>query len=629
MPLAWHCKFPCATIKPSVAKMSKSESVALLGIRDQWRSTQLNTVKDKGEGMWSRGLVNHPDFTLHGIQHSETIIRTIANLMEALRNTVVFNDTERFLIGASAYLHDIGMLIDLDGFIEERLDEMPSIQGLRPDEQRRVLLIDFSRSYGEEKYIQEFFDKENPVEPREMRDAALIREIHHLFSDFLINKFKDHFNISEGHEYLFVAPISRGHRRSDLSSKEYDTANLNGEPVKTGVLAAFLRIADELDYSSKRIPDIHFEMYGRRLLREPVSLEHWIKHFYVTSPGAVTKCSREDTGGLITPVFEICATVPHKDFKELLRRHIKKSRGVIDSPSLRKRLKEVGVAFPKIDDTRTVVRPHAKRIPGRIGSEIKSQGLWDFLRELKGVQVLSYMSAPTMSVLDNPPEPEQIARVIGYQRNDVELVYDWFTEETCKVSFTYEIEALERIAFFTSIFWNEEPLNPIGKCKIRSLTPGYDVRCKPTVRSGGRKRVYGVRISPPLGEHGKPIQYVISENFRDLFALTGEDLKRKLKLRPAGTPAGMEAIFASIVIPVARLIVRVIFPPHYKIKNGQCKVTMIDSSIRCGEEEKRVKSGRFFKSKLRKKDDRLALQLDVIEPRLLRTYALIWSPMES
>ena len=96
----------------------------------------------------------------------------------------------------------------------------------------------------------------------------------------------------------------------------------------------------------------------------------------------------------------------------------------------------------------------------------------------------------------------------------------------------------------------------------------------------------------------------------------------------AAGPNLLCTVFASIVIPVARLVVRVIFPPHYKIKNGQCKVTMIGSSIRCAEEEKRVKNGRFFKSRLRKKDDRLALELNVIEPKLFRTYALIWSPME-
>lgn len=609
--------------------MSESDPVISLSIRDPRRLTQLNTVKDKAEEMWSRGLINHPDFTLHGIQHSETIIRTIANLMDALRNTVVFNDTERFLVGASAYLHDIGMIIDLDGFIEERIEETPGIQGLRPDEQRRLSLIDFSRSYGEEKYIQEFFDKENPVEPREMRDAALIREIHHLFSDSLIVKFKEHFNISEGHEYLFIAPISRGHRRSDLSREEYQATTLNGELVRTGVLAAFLRIADELDYSSKRIPDIHFEMYERRLLREPMSVEHWIKHFYVTSPGTVTKCIREDPGGLITPVFEICATVPQEDFKELLQRHIEKSRAVIDSPSVRKRLEEVGAALPRIDDSRIVVRTHAKRIPANIGSEIKSKGLWDFLRELKGLQVLSYMRQPAVSLLDNPPDPEQIARAIGYRRNYFEATYDWLTEDTCKVSLIYEIEAKERISFITSMFCHEEPLGSIGKCNVCSLTPGYDAKGKPTIRQAGKERAYGVRVSPPLEEHGKPLKYVITETFKGLFALTKEDLNRKSKLRPPAIPIGTEAVYSGIVIPSVRLVVRVIFPPHYKIENAQCRVTMIDSCVPCAEEEKRIKTGRLFKSKPRKKDGRLALELDIIEPRLLRTYALIWSPMES
>lgn len=609
--------------------MSNGESIGLLGINDQRRLTQLHTIKDKADNMWSRGLVNHPDFTLHGIQHSETIIKTIARLMGALKDDVLFNDTERFVVGASAYLHDIGMLIDLDGFIEERAGGTPDIQGLQLEEQRRRLLINFAQSYGEERYVQEYFDRENPVEPKHMRDSALIRELHHLFSDFLICKFKDHFNISEGHEYLFIAPISRGHRRSDLSREEYDTTDLNGEFIRTGVLAAFLRIADELDYSSKRIPDIHFEMYERRLQREPSSLEHWIKHFYITSPGTVTKCIRQDPGGLITPVFEIRATVPNEEFKELVQRHVEKSRGVIDSPSVRERLKEVRVALPTIDDTQVVVRPHAKRIPGGIGSRIRSQGLSDFLRELKGVQVLSYMSQPTVSVLDNPPDPEQVARAIGYRRNYFEMTYDWFTEETCEVTFVYETEAMQRISFITNMFFSEEPLNPAGKCRVRSLTPESKVTCKPTIRRGGKERVYGVRVIPPLEGHGKPLKYAISESFRNLLALTQEDLRRKSTVRPPGVPAGMEFVYASILVPLARLVLRIIFPPHYQIKGRQWKVTMIGSGIRCPEEEKRLKSGRFFKSRWRKRDDRLGFRLDVMNPSLLKTYMVMWLPRES
>lgn len=36
---------------------------------------------------------------------------------------IKFNKTELFLLEAAAYLHDIGMLIDLDGFIEERAEK--------------------------------------------------------------------------------------------------------------------------------------------------------------------------------------------------------------------------------------------------------------------------------------------------------------------------------------------------------------------------------------------------------------------------------------------------------------------------------------------------------------------------
>lgn len=608
--------------------MFKSKPIDMLGILDPQRVTQLSSIRDKAQSMWARGLVNHPDFTLHGIQHSETIIRIIANLMDALKDNAIFNETERFLVGASAYLHDIGMLIDLEGFLEERLAQTTSVQESE-EEQRRSLLINFAQSYEEEQYVRELFDNENPVEPRHTRDAELIREMHHLFSDFLIQKFKDHFNISEGHEYLFIAPISRGHRRSDLNRQEYDTTNLNGEIVRTGVLAAFLRIADELDYSSKRIPEIHFTMYEHRLRREAISLKHWIKHFYITSTGNVARCIREDPEGLVTPVFEIRGMVPDEDYKELLLRHVEKSRGVIDSPGVRRRLEEVKASLPRIDDSGIVIRPHAKPIPGSIGSELRAKGLSDFLRELKCVQVLLHMSQPTVSVIDNPPDPEQIARAIGYQRDYFGIIYDWFDKEVCKLSFVYEIKASEKISFVTSLFDNEEPLDCIGRCRIQSLTPGHEVTCKPTIRQGGKQRVYGAKISPPLESDGNTFKYVITERFKNLLAFTKEDLERKSKLYPPSVPLGMEAIYAAIVIPSARVVLRVIFPPHYKIENKQFKVTIIDSTIQCPDEISRVKKSRFYKSGLKRRDGRVYLELDVIEPRLLRSYMLMWSPVDN
>ncbi|MCK4734184.1 MAG: hypothetical protein KAT65_17150 [Methanophagales archaeon] len=78
-------------------------------------------IRTECEKFWSRGLINHPDFTLHGIQHSENIIEMLSKLIE--ESKIKFNKTELFLLEAAAYLHDIGMLIDLDDFIEEHAKE--------------------------------------------------------------------------------------------------------------------------------------------------------------------------------------------------------------------------------------------------------------------------------------------------------------------------------------------------------------------------------------------------------------------------------------------------------------------------------------------------------------------------
>ena len=52
---------------------------------------------------------------------------------------------------------------------------------------------------------------------------------------------------------------------------------------------------------------------------------------------------------------------------------------------------------------------------------------------------------------------------------------------------------------------------------------------------------------------------------------------------------GIEAIYAAIVIPSDRVVLRVIFPPNYKIENKQFKVTIIDSTIKDPDEISTVK----------------------------------------
>jgi len=81
----------------------------------------LKHIREQCGKFWSRGLINYPDFTLHGIEHSGNVIGTLGQLIK--ESTQNFNAVGLFLLEAVAYLHDIGMLLDLDSFIEERAKE--------------------------------------------------------------------------------------------------------------------------------------------------------------------------------------------------------------------------------------------------------------------------------------------------------------------------------------------------------------------------------------------------------------------------------------------------------------------------------------------------------------------------
>lgn len=75
-------------------------------------SRKLDDIRSKAETLWQKGLINHPDFTLHGIPHSEFIIETLDGLIAYLDKILEkkgleeksLSDYERFILGSSAYL---------------------------------------------------------------------------------------------------------------------------------------------------------------------------------------------------------------------------------------------------------------------------------------------------------------------------------------------------------------------------------------------------------------------------------------------------------------------------------------------------------------------------------------------
>jgi len=194
-------------------------------------SATLKVIRDKAIETWKNP--KHRFFTDHTPEgHSERVIDILNHLCDDLMKIKAkrLNTQELFILLASAYLHDIGMQYGKDP---------------------KLTLIE-------------------------------IRDRHHLFSEEMIlgsiEDRQDYRDLGVPEEYADeIAKVSKGHRQTDLTAKEYDPKNKGGEQIRLRLLAALLSLADELDLSYKRV-------ILENLKLESVPREdriHWWRCYYV------------------------------------------------------------------------------------------------------------------------------------------------------------------------------------------------------------------------------------------------------------------------------------------------------------------------------------------------------------
>lgn len=162
-----------------------------------------------------------PNFTDHTVLHSLDVIEfcngIIGDQVEQL------NADEIFVLLMAAYLHDVGMGIDLNSF-EAYLHEIPSAAAYRaanPDE-----------------------DIPN-----------IIRMFHNEFSGCFIRRYAPFFEMPSDAHLFAIVQVSRGHRKTDLYDEAEYPAELpvpNGNVLHLPYLSALIRLADELDIAVYR-----------------------------------------------------------------------------------------------------------------------------------------------------------------------------------------------------------------------------------------------------------------------------------------------------------------------------------------------------------------------------------------
>jgi tetratricopeptide (TPR) repeat protein len=205
-------------------------------IGDEQLATCLGSVREAAKKFWDPPLLQN--YTRHGPDHSDRIVAVLGALLED--HSKRLNDYERFILLASAYLHDIGMQSPRHAGLPEKSEYTPE-------------------------------------------DLYIIRENHNDASaNIIIDSITKGSGISLGLEGCkelanYVASVCRYHRSLDL--EELKDRSVGGEDVKLPLLAALLRLADELDADYRRV---NIEVLKMRNI-PPESKYHWWAHHYVQS----------------------------------------------------------------------------------------------------------------------------------------------------------------------------------------------------------------------------------------------------------------------------------------------------------------------------------------------------------
>lgn len=119
-------------------------------------------------------------------------------------------------------------------------------------------------------------------------DAETVRNEHHIRTEMNFESLYDKLRLSE-HEGRIIGRISKGHRRVDLSSNEYDDVVFGqSAKIRRRFLAALLRLADECDITHNRTPEVIFFSINPK---ENAEIE-FKKHLSISGVGQLTEAHK-------------------------------------------------------------------------------------------------------------------------------------------------------------------------------------------------------------------------------------------------------------------------------------------------------------------------------------------------
>ena len=232
------------------------------------------------EQMLKKFLAVFPTFTDHTLLHTLSVTNISNQLLR--ENVRKLNASEIYIYLMACALHDIGMGVsdkDIDAFIDA--------SGLRG-------------------YVNDH---------QEISKPNLIRKFHNDFSSQFVKKYWELLEIPGERYANAIAEVGRGHRKTDLMDNalypvDYDLGD--GQCANLALLAALIRLCDELDIASDRNPDLLYDTETMEGMSEKDVFEfskHDAIHTVNFSEDSIVVIADTDKADIADGVMEAIRTV--------------------------------------------------------------------------------------------------------------------------------------------------------------------------------------------------------------------------------------------------------------------------------------------------------------------------------
>lgn len=206
-----------------------------------------------------------PEYTDHSELHSLTVIDS-CNKLIGLSQIDRLNPDELYVLLTGVYLHDVGM-----GISEKDYEQ-------------------FKDRFHEKEFFQKY--------PNATK-ADFVRIHHQELGAAFMDKYSDVFDIPSPQHLFAIKEVIRGHRKTDLYSREEYPVEYelpNGNTVCLPYLAALIRISDEIDVVATRNPLV---LYDIETLTDEIEIAEnmklqAVKNLELTDDAFVISCQTDD-----------------------------------------------------------------------------------------------------------------------------------------------------------------------------------------------------------------------------------------------------------------------------------------------------------------------------------------------